>query len=770
MTAVDVDVTGELAHLGTTGWMLWRDAGLRTAGFPAERVRFLCDEALADAADRVDGPDVDDSYAEEFAAATGRLSAAVRRIASDNAFREAVTWQNPALLETCLDKAAAGEPRNVRGRNHELTIASYLQRYCLKNDTIGFFGPVGWARLDPAADAGVIASPGPHLVGRRTTYFEHWAIESVSDAIADLPGVFPWLRPRREPSVSITGTTVLVPFHGQMTLPPREFRLLARCDGRRTIRDLAGDPPDPATIAALLRLRDRGVLRIDLRGPLSTWPEHDLAARIAEIPDETVRARAQWPLDALVRARDRVAAAAGDAERLALASAGLAEVFREVAKTAPTRRPGEVYAARTLVYEDAVRDIDVRIGRRLTDELAAPLSLVLDSACWLADRVAQRVEAEVADVLSAAGAPAIPLLRMLGSILPELGNASIEPRAGLVDDVVDDFQQRWARVLDLPPGGDGRHRFSAAAIAERVALEFPAGTPRWSAARWFCPDIMLAADGPDSLETGAMDAVLGEIHCATNTLRYRMFAEQHPDRRRLREAIETVDARSRVVLVPTTNIPRTTARMAEEPLLADSTYVCLGAEALAVPPGATTISVVDLDVTLVDGVPVVRHRKTGNTYDFIEVIGEPLSLLVAGAFRPFARRDRRPRVSIDQLVIGRAAWSFPAADIGWAFERDEGRRFALARRWRREHGMPERGFARVPVELKPVAVDFSSLPLVNLFAKAVRRTAGAGPGEVHVTEMLPDLGQLWLRDADDRRYTAELRLVAVRPAPATAGE
>ena len=78
-------------------------------------------------------------------------------------------------------------------------------------------------------------------------------------------------------------------------------------------------------------------------------------------------------------------------------------------------------------------------------------------------------------------------------------------------------------------------------------------------------------------------------------------------------------------------------------------------------------------------------------------------------------------------------------------------------------GLPERGFVRVPVERKPMAVDFRSLPLVNLLAKSVRRTAEAGPGAVTVSEMLPDLDRLWLRDAGGRRYTAELRLVAVGP-------
>lgn len=60
-----------------------------------------------------------------------------------------------------------------------------------------------------------------------------------------------------------------------------------------------------------------------------------------------------------------------------------------------------------------------------------------------------------------------------------------------------------------------------------------------------------------------------------------------------------------------------------------------------------------------------------------------------------------------------------------------------------------------------MAVDFRSLPLVNLLAKSIRRTAEAGAGTFTITEMLPDTDRLWLHDAAGARYTAELRVVAV---------
>ena len=120
----------------------------------------------------------------------------------------------------------------------------------------------------------------------------------------------------------------------------------------------------------------------------------------------------------------------------------------------------------------------------------------------------------------------------------------------------------------------------------------------------------------------------------------------------------------------------------------------------------------------------------------------------------------RPRITIDRFVLSREQWTFQVADSAWAFAKDEQERYYLARRWRQDHGLPERVFYRVPVELKPTAADFRSIVLVNLLAKHIRQTQAAGHTEYTVTEMLPDLDQLWLTDREGRRYSSELRIIA----------
>ncbi|HEX6501138.1 MAG TPA: lantibiotic dehydratase [Micromonosporaceae bacterium] len=772
MTAVPV--TDSHVPLGRTRWSLWPDAALRGAGFPAERFLDICDDELATAADQWDDtqPVTREQYAKAYAAATDRLSAAVRRTAAEPTFREAVTWQNPGLIPDCLDKVVAGERRNSRGRNHELAIATYLQRYCLKNDSVGFFGPIGWARFE-TDDAGVRVVPGPDLVCRRTTYFEDWAISAIADVIASRAEVWPWLRPRVAPSATVSGRVVRLPFRKPLTLSVAEARVLGQCDGRRTVRDIAGDPPDPATVAALLRLREWGAVRIDLTGAMVTFPERELAERIDAIADPGVRARARVPLDEIVRARDAVSAAAGDPDRLLAASRALGETFERLTGNASTRRSGVTYAGRTLVYEDTIRAVDVRLGRGVTDRLAPPLGLVLDSAVWLANAIGDRYEAKARQMLdrelALSGNDSMPLLQLLTAVMPEIGRTDgAGLRSEIVDEVVVEFQRRWQRVLDLPSDALDRmrrHQVAADAIAERVAEEFATEPPRWSGAQWHSPDIMLSADDADALDRGDVDFVLGELHCASNTLESQLFPAQHPEPERLRAAAEASGLDRRMFIIPRMDSPVATSRMsrATELMLPSYTYLCIGSESMAPPPGADVLSVLDLEVRRRGDALVVRHVGRGDEHRFLDAAGEPLSALVADAFRPLDAARHRPRVTIDRLVVTRESWRFAADEPAWAFDNDEARRYARARRWRAEHGIPERGFVRVPVERKPLAVDFRSLPLVNLLAKLIRRTAEAGAGQVTITEMLPDIDRLWLRDARGARYTAELRVVVVGP-------
>jgi len=93
----------------------------------------------------------------------------------------------------------------------------------------------------------------------------------------------------------------------------------------------------------------------------------------------------------------------------------------------------------------------------------------------------------------------------------------------------------------------------------------------------------------------------------------------------------------------------------------------------------------------------------------------------------------------------------------------EARRFSAARAWASAHGLPRHVFLRFTGERKPLYADLASLASVDLVARSLRRMRrSSDDATVTVTEMLPAPEQLWLTDAGSRRYSAELRMVAVQ--------
>jgi hypothetical protein len=114
------------------------------------------------------------------------------------------------------------------------------------------------------------------------------------------------------------------------------------------------------------------------------------------------------------------------------------------------------------------------------------------------------------------------------------------------------------------------------------------------------------------------------------------------------------------------------------------------------------------------------------------------------------------------LVISRETWRFSAAELEFAFEKEDSQRFLGATRWARRTGLPRFVFFKAAGEVKPSYCDFHSPIYVRMMAKAIRRAAGLSPDQsITVTEMLPGPGEVWLPDREGNLYTSELRLVAV---------
>ncbi len=708
------------------------------------------------------------------------VSAALRRAAAEPAFREAMIWQNRNALRTGSDKLAAAPVgrRDSQTRQHERMVASYLQRYCSKNESIGFFGPVGWARwVDEGPAVGIRV--GPALVARRRVDFEGWTIDALAAKLTALDGIRPWLRPRLLPYFHLDGTRLHIPTRPPVDLPPEQARVLAMCDGTVSARDIAhrladgGDGPAPTVeelCAQLEVARGMGIIAWALEVPEHPRPETLLEARLREIGDPAIRDPGLAALAELTSARDAVASAAGDADLLDHAMGRLEETFTRLTGQAPTRNEGKVFAARTLVYEDCQRDVEVDLGPQLMERLAAPLELLLVSARWFTLQVARRYRAAMRELHAAAAAQAgdgpVDIATVHAALMRTRDLVAEKPMLETppaISEIMAELQRRWSVILDVRPG-ERRIERRSADLAARVAEAFEAPGPGWPAARHLSPDVLIAASDVDAFARGEFQAVVGEIHIS-NSMMASLFTKQHPRPEDLLEAVHADQATPFIVPM----LPKEFQLLRNSYGFLEQDRRIIHYEFSPDPPPEprdNALRAGDLVMEVGPAGDVVRTRDGSRSFDIIEFLGMLLSVFCSGDFSILPGASHSPRITVDGVVIWREKWQFPVSTLRFATGTEPLDRFREMRRWATRSGLPRFLFIKVPVERKPTFVDLHAPPSAEIVSRLVRVTAESDPaGVVSFSEMLPALDQAWLPDGEGRRYTSELRMVMLDPKP-----
>jgi hypothetical protein len=772
-----------LVPIGQTGWNAWRWAILRSAGFAIDGLDRLAAPECAEAADELLKGDCGlaaSRFDSQFATATEAVAEAICDIAADPAFITALTWQNPravgwiegAATTVTGAKARSGQ-RNYDTRRREEIIAKYWQRYCAKNDSVGFFGPVCWVPIDPAAPP-VRGAHGPRLVKGSQVCFERWALLALAERIAADPQVRPSLPVTLQAGDTLADGCLLRPARPPQALSDAEAALLSLCDGRRPASDLAielvatrraGFRQAADVYAFIGRCAERGLLRWNIDLPMDLGAEAALRGHLQRIADPRARADAVARLDRLCAARDAVAGATGPAG-LRAALATLDAEFTKVTGRAPGRRAGEVYAGRTLCHLDAIRDLDLVIGGAVIAKLA-PLEPLLLAARWLTAEVAAAFCAELGRLYrdlcgDDPEGSEVPFARLWFLALgPLLGSGAVPEK------VTDEFLARWSHVLGLDPVSETASRLdlTAADLNQRVRQAFPASAPGWAVARIHTPDVHLCAPTAEAARRGEFSLVLGELHIGFAGFDTQFFALAHPAPGGLAQAMLADITVSQVRPLSPDDWPRLSARNAEAMIGPDD--IQLGFAPAAGADTARLVPVTSL-VAFADAGKLTVKAPDGRTWPAVELFASLLGQRVFDSWKLVGGSRHTPRVSVDGMVILREAWRMTVADTALADAIGERSQYLAVRRWRHELGLPERVFILVGTEAKPCYLDLSS-PVYTRILCGLLRAAGREGGQatsVTITELLPDAGQAWLTDQSGASYSSELRLQIRDPAVA----
>lgn len=729
---------------GTADWSVLSPVSVRTTGLPAG---LLTELSWADP--------VEDE--QQFAAEVQRTSRVLARIAGLDLFREALAWQNPGALPMVESFASTAEQakRDAKKRKREYKIARYIARYCSKSETIGFFGPVAWGRLT-GRPGQVEQRPGAGLVSLRRTFAEPWAVQELAAALAADAEIAAWLPVRLRSHYSVRDGGMHRPWAEPVPLTELEEAVLRRCDGElprlRIVEAVAAalDVPVADVQAVIADLAQRRYLANDANLPLGPEGVAVLDARLAAIADERVRHRARATLAPFEAALRSLEAAAGDADAVAGAQSALAGAFSEASGASAARRSGRMYAGRGVAYEETLRDLEMELGEDFLARVGEGLPGVLAISQWLTHHAAEAYEQHFRQAWAGGR-------RRLDTVWFDVLRLFFGTAPKPLDGVLAEFRNRWQLLVTELHASAGGFTFDPGEFAAAVERLFPSPGAGWAKAAIHSPDLQLVSYAPDGVRTGEYHVVLSEIHVSMATITGAVYAWSLGEGDPVSEFLGRHVPPSAVPVFPD-SWPRNTGRTTPiDPTPADLRFAFADTEGA---PGGT-IAMTAVEVGVADGAVFVE-LPDGSRLSFAEFFSFFLSITVVDTWKNISDGPHTPRISVGGFTLARQTWR-ATVDKDLVRPVGEFEAYRAADRWRRELGCSDRVYVKLPGELKPFYVDFTS-PILVLSFLAALRAALAAPNastELAVSEALPEPSQAWVLDGAGNTYFGEVRMVAL---------
>lgn len=722
-------------------------------------------------------------FAAEFAGVRETLASIVH----DSTFQEALLLSNPNMYAVALPSYFhhyTVQKRPAKIRHLERRFYSYLQRFCMKNDTTSFFGPIDYGWIDPDASSSLLIQQEPQMpVAKRWTRMSYWSVQALAQCIARDECVQPYLIPRLQDGCTLLpDNTLFIAVKNQRLSLSQEFvALLRRIDGRQRLVDIFAHA-DAETQAHFDTLRRKKLILLDLTIPTAVFdPLQWLSTQVEDLP-ATCQTRLYW-LEQLASFREKIQAFAQcTLQEKHEVLQQLEESFSRVTQQAARRGDGETYADRALIYDEA-RGAITRcvLGVPLYHDLLTRLQPIMHLAATFSLLVQQAAFKRArALFLASENDQPIPYLAFIHQI-----DTHIRLEDCMQDADVQELLYRL-RVLAQQHSQGGYISLSRADIQPYLGT-LPAGM-------MVSPDLFLASPSVEALNAGTYQIVIGEIHYGAQVwCHFLAFSDQLQDFEYFfREHAKTALSNEK-------RLYGTVVHRRQQGKTFPLEFPGLSVEVLgrSVKSREQVVSAADLDVQLADKHFVLRVRTTGQELELYP--GDPRSVsnwlfgvppvimpeillaqapladdqenaqpepladllrsdepIVLGNLFPEVAISYTPRIEIDGVVVQRARWSCSSAAFQPSLgQKTESTLFLRMNDYRLRYGLPVRCFARVPSERKPFFIDFATLWSLELLASLLQMNE-----QIEFTECLPEIDRWWLKKGEGT-HSCEWRMTFV---------
>lgn len=656
---------------------------------------------------------------------------------------EAIFISNPDAAQRISDLIAdRNAPHDSRKKQKIRLGWSYAQRFCTKNDTSSFFGPIAWGRFDNQQQnlAELTGCEQPWLA-QRITFFESWVIQRIIQQINLHYPQQQHLPLRMNPGCYLHGSVLHYPLNKSRVVSGTVLEVLRLITQGITRESELCIRQKQDRLPVIDHLLNAGILRrgfqISPREP-NALAELLQSMKAHELDPQYI---SKWSACFLQLETLREHYAAGNLTQRQKALEAIRNTLQE-ADVSLTRDSGKMYVGRYPLYEDCARASSVTFSRKFQHYLHTDFQPIMSLYRWLTRAAGFALHEAWLEIYHAEissenmSEQDMSLLKFLNVIQTQ----QQQTRQKVIKKIRAMLANAWSPVLNSVE--DDEVSLSQAQI-NQVLASLNEMCPQVNTFTVFgedfhSPDFMLAAQSIQALNHGEFLIVLGETHPGVHTLSQPVAAPFCPFTKEIEQTVNKLFGRQRFMLADS---PGSYQRShIDWPLIPNYAQIIL-------PDGGGCVSTTQrypvgrARVLITNARLTVEDIEGQFQEDLICVCSTELHHLLFDLAADIIPRYDTRRIIFNRTVYKRQTWQFNS-DAWPNTGNDEYSAFILWQLWQKKHELPRWVFIKCDSEPKPLFIDFENPLSLDVLATALKKSH-----LISVSEMLPTPDDLWMNDS-----------------------
>ncbi|MCP1133750.1 lantibiotic dehydratase family protein [Paenibacillus polysaccharolyticus] len=736
--------TSSHEHDFSSGWQWFGHFVLRSTGFPFEWLAELRMEQTSLLLNQDSNQErAEIVFEKEFAEKRTKL----KYFFDTEDFRQAIFISNPDMYQH-IDRymqhfSASQRPSKVK--RIEKKLFSYLQRFCAKNESASFFGPLNYGKVDREEPC-YWNGEWDHrsYLQDRESFISYWAVKELIKAVAAEKELSAYVPLHISARTILEKNEIQISSENRIKLPAQLMSILryiqqyspCLAEVMEVHSHLA-----PAQIKKWIdQLTSKGILRKEWVIPSTlVHPISMFLKQLRALPDNEVKEKWCSELQELC----------GIAEQLAEQPITskiewvqkLEEKFEQLTGKPSRRGKASLYADRFVYYEDAHGHIKhFTLGAPFIKDLESKMSGVLNLSAAYGEEVwnhYQQLGKNVFERMETVDREGVPFSKFIEQLREHYPDIPTLPSFSLTQHLREMVEEKGSELQQV--------ELSSKSMQIK----------RSNRSLYALPDLFLQARNTEDLQTGNVQIILAKLHhhlLMNNWMTY-FYREKESLETELVQLLEQMDQTDGTTLAGIEVMRRNKAfydypskviEIAEKPA-----------------QGKPSIHLAELVVTTNDEGHLILMRK--GSLEQIElyipladqvfylpfaIFSKPMLLHV-----PISTGKHTPRIVIDGVVYQRERWSFEAEPLDLTFKGLHGLELMKkSEEWRIKEGLPEIIYMKGSNVRKPYFIDFK-----NYFSLELMQQILMDNDNVMIEEMLPGPNHLWLT-SNKGSHSCELRM------------